>query len=187
MPEPMPWFHRLMRTRIAALGMTMALIGFLAPSASAADAPANDGFLFTVEAASGSTAKVKKTGKGETFTLTLDGLAPVTMFSDRPLRDASQISPKALVTHWATWFASSAPNAVLTWSRPNQAPASIVVVLTAPRLNGDELTFRAARLYESHDPTSKGKQWTRPAVPPAMNDVSVFIDEWFPEDFTDPA
>jgi hypothetical protein len=167
-----------MRTRIAALGMTIALIGLLAPTASAIEevAATGESFLFTVEATGGSTAKVKKTGNGETFTLTLDGLAPVTMFSDRPFRDAALITPKALVTHWATWFASSAPNAVLTWSRPNQPPDSMVVVLTSPRLNGDELVFRATRLHEIHDPTRKGKQWTRPIAPTSLSSVSLYID-----------
>lgn len=167
-----------MRTRIAALGMTIAFIGLLVPTASATEEGSANGesFLFTVEATSGSTAKLKKTSKGETFTLSLDRLAPVTMFSDRPFRDASLITPKALVTNWATWFASSAPNAVLTWSQSNQPPASIVVVLTSPQLNGKELTFRATRVYAIHDPTREGKQWKRPIAPSTMTDVSLFVD-----------
>lgn len=52
----------------------------------------------------------------------------------------------------------------------------MVVFLTSPRLNGDELTFRAIRLHEIHDPTRKGKQWTRPIAPNSMSGIGLYID-----------
>lgn len=169
-----------MRTHVAALGMVLALTTTLAPAAAATEPDSTapqEAFLFTVEAAQGSTSKQKVSSEGESFTLRLDDLAPVTQFSDRPFREAMLISPRALVTHWPTWFDGDPPNAVLTWYRgAGKPPASIVVILTSAQLDGGDLVFRATRLPRVHDPVH-GEQWQRLAVPRELRSVSLFIDD----------
>ncbi len=142
---------------------------------------ANPSYLFTVEAASGSTVSGQTTkGEDERFTLTLSGVNPVTKFADRPLRAASVLSPAALVSNWNSWFTDSPPNAVLTFAgRVGAAPQSIVVTLTKPRYEraGHKLTFTASRTYRTLEPSEKGKNWKRPATPRTFASASLFIDD----------
>lgn len=141
---------------------------------------ATPSFLFTVEAARGATAPMRPaTGEDERFTLTLSVLAPVTKFADRPFRSASVISPAALVSNWKAWFASSPPNAVLTYTNgPGVPPRSIVVTLSHPHLgaNGQALSFTASRTYRTLDPGDTGVNWIRPATPRRFASASLFID-----------
>lgn len=147
-----------------------------APSAPTVPAPS---YLFTVESASGSTTPLSPRGTGERFTLTLDRPAAVTMFTDRPYRRARLISPAALDQSWETWFASSPPNAVLTWNAGSgKPPASFVVALTNPRYDGttDTLAFTALRVRRLHDPVEKGPNWKRQTTPASFTGASLFID-----------
>ena len=157
----------------------VATAGLLATSSSAL--AATPAYLFTVQAASGSTVPGRpSSGEDERFTLTLRGVDPITKFADRPFRTASVMSPAAVVSNWNSWFASSPPNAVLTFSSGSgNAPQSIVVRLTQPRYNstGRTMTFTAARTYRTLDPSQKGKGWTRPATPRSFTSASLFIDD----------
>ena len=102
-------------TAASALIAAMAAVCLVASSAPAQ--AANPSYLFTVQAAAGSTSPGQTSkGEDERFTLTLRGVDPVTKFADRPLRAASVISPAALVSNWDSWFADSPPNAVLTFA-----------------------------------------------------------------------
>ena len=79
--------------------------GIVAAPASAADSAAvttsPESYLFTVDAAFGSTRPLARGPQAEErFTLTLTGVDPVTKFADRPFRDASVISPGALDANW---------------------------------------------------------------------------------------
>jgi hypothetical protein len=163
---------------------TMAISAISAAGLTAISAPAQaatPSYLFTVEAAAGSTASVRPAqGEDERFTITMRGVEPVTKFADRPFRSASVMSPAALVSNWDAWFADSPPNAVLSFvGGTSQAPQSIVVTLTRPRFDnvGRTLTFTASRTYRTLDPSQKGKNWKRPATPRAFTGASLFIDD----------
>lgn len=149
-----------------------------AAQAVPAPAPAPS-YLFTVEAAHGTTTQLKARGTTERMTITLDRVRPVTQFADRPLRDAKLISPAALATHWSTWFADSPPNAVMTWSdRAHRAPSSFVVTLTKAAYDPlrRQLTFTAERDPRQHDPVEKSPNWTRLKTPTTFTQASLFID-----------
>lgn len=158
--------------------------GLTASTAAAADGSVSksttpEEFLFTVQAARGSTASLTVTGaEDETFTLTLSGVDPVTMFSDRPFRDARLISPTALAVNWDAMFGDVPPNAVLTYARPGKAPGSMVIELTNAIYSRATrtLSFTAIREARKHDPVEKGANWQRRTTPLAMTSVSLFID-----------
>lgn len=167
---------RIVPVTVAALALVLAGLVAVPPSAQAA----TPSYLFTLQASGGSTAPgTPAESEDEHFTLTLRGVTPVTRFADRPFRAASVMSPRALVSHWDAWFASSPPNAVLAFSRADgRAPESIVVSLTRPRYDasGSMLTFTATRIYRASDPSPKGPTWVRPATPRAFSSASLFID-----------
>jgi len=168
-------------------GVVVLAVAAVVPSGSIASATAGstdqpaetEEFLFTVQAARGSTTPLKTTGPvDEKFRLTLTDVDPVTVFSNRPFRDASLISPKLLVNSWESLFADDPPNAVLTFARSGKAPASMVIEIDNPRYNAATrtLTFIATRIAREHDPTEKGANWQRLTTPTAMTSVSLFID-----------
>ncbi|MDD2817432.1 MAG: hypothetical protein PHN51_01390 [Candidatus Nanopelagicales bacterium] len=162
--------------------LTSILISFALSFVSISEVnAATPSYLFTVQSVSGSTS-VLPAGPGvdERFTLSLRGVDPVTKFADRPFRSASVMSPSALVSNWNSWFASSAPNAVLTYSRgAGIAPSSIVVTLSHPRYSasGRSLSFTATRTYRAVDPLQKGSNWVRPVTPRTFVSASLFIDD----------
>ena len=136
-------------------------------------------FLFTVQAARGSTTPLKTTGAvDEKFRLTLVSIDPVTMFANRPFRDATLISPRLLTNSWNSLFAGNPPNAVLTYARNGKAPGSMVIEIDNPTYNAATrtITFIATRLAREHDPIEKGPQWQRLTTPLSMTSVSLFID-----------
>jgi hypothetical protein len=97
--------------------------------------------------------------------LTLEGISPVTLFfSDRPERIAGNMKTKAFVPFWSTGkdsFLKDPPNADLSILEGDKL-RQVVVVLQAPELKGDNLTY-----------TVKVLQGEMPAK---AADVSVFID-----------
>lgn len=171
-------------TRRLALTASMTALALVAPLPTVqAEEPgastAQPSYLFTVEAPDGTTTILKPRGTVERMRLTLNGVEPVTMFTDRPLRNARLISPTALSTHWSTWFADSPPNAVLTWSAgAGKAPSSFVVTLTDVDYDADrrQLTFTAERDPRKHDPAEKGPNWQRRTTPSTFTQASLFID-----------
>lgn len=183
----------MMRRFLAPVAITTALM-FVTGGLSAAPASAVAGsttagsegesteveeILFTVQAAHGTTRSLKVTGpEDEKFRLTLTGVDPVTVFSNRPFRDAWLISPNALDVNWNAWFAGDPPNAVLTYAIPGKAPASMVIELTNPTYNRatKSLSFTATREQRVNDPVEKGANWERLTTPTSMTSVSLFID-----------
>src|SRR5262245_8110024 len=97
--------------------------------------------------------------------LALHGVSPVTVFfADRPERIAGNMKTTAFVPFWSTGkdsFLSDPPNADLSILEGNEL-RQVVVVLQAPELKGDTLTY-TVRVLQGEMP-AKGA------------DVSVFID-----------
>lgn len=98
---------------------------------------------------------------------TLHGLAPSTlMFSDRPERIVGHLSAQQFVDGWGhgeNSFLADPPNAVLSFlAAGDDAPEDVVVTLTEPRLEGQELTYTADVL--------EGE------LPDATGPCSLFID-----------
>ena len=168
------------RIAVATLAIVFSAAGVWGTSSASAQ-PARPSYLFTVQAVSGETGSVNSAqGEDERFSLSLRGVDPVTKFADRPFRSASVMSPAALVSNWNSWFADSAPNAVLTYSAgAGKAPQSIVVTLVRPRIDstGRVLTFTATRTYRTLDPSQKAKSWIRPVTPRTFSSASLFIDD----------
>lgn len=147
--------------------------------APTAVAPAQEEFLFTLQSARATTMPLKSSGpEDETFRLVLRGVDPVTMFSDRPFREAMLMSVRAFDSNWDAWFAGDPPNAVLTFARPGRAPGSVVVELLNSSFDPKSrtLSFTTKRLAREHDPVEKGKNWQKLTTPSSMTDVSLFID-----------
>jgi len=177
-----------MRKLLISASLTTALAlsaPILIPASASASVSTTDGsstveeLLFTVQAARATSSHVQVTDVGEeAFTLTLSGVDPVTVFTNRPFRDAWLISPRGLDTNWETWFAGDPPNAVLTFGHGDKAPLTMVVTLTDPsyRASNRTLTFTAIRIEREHDPVEKGANWERITTPASMNSVSLFID-----------
>jgi hypothetical protein len=111
-----------------------------------------------------------QTAKGMSFDkstnkLTLEGVSSTTLFfSDRPERIAGNMKTAAFVPFWSTGkdsFLSDPPNADISVLEGDKL-RQIVVVLQAPALKGDTLTYTVKVLQG--DMPAKG------------SDVSVFID-----------
>ena len=79
-------------------------------------------------------------------TLTLNGVAPsAIVFADRPVRAAGHMLTTHLLAGWggaSEGFAKNPPNATVSvFSKDNATINDAVVVLKAPKLEGDRLTF----------------------------------------------
>src|SRR4029453_4414577 len=79
-------------------------------------------------------------------TLTLAGVAPNSIvFADRPVRSAGHVLTAHLLEEWAAGsdsFAKEPTNATVSvFSKDGSAIRDAVVVLKAPKLQGDRLTF----------------------------------------------
>ena len=79
-------------------------------------------------------------------TLTLNGVAPsAIVFADRPVRAAGHMLTTHLLAGWggaSEGFAKNPPNATVSvFSKDNATVHDAVVVLKAPKLEGDRLTF----------------------------------------------
>jgi hypothetical protein len=146
--------HRARRAHVSPLGSNrrrVSLAGALlvvsvgallgcgpAIAATAPPTPAPS-YLFSIPTASGTL-----TGpSGRQLTLRLIGARDyLTRFTDRPLRDASVVANVDFARRFKTYFANSAPNAVLTYT-PSGAriPVSIVLTVKHPRWSADHDTW----------------------------------------------
>ena len=98
-------------------------------------------------------------GTGGTLTesiLTLTGVNDETgYFSDRPYREAGQISTEGFLRHWyggENSFAADPPNAAFTCTVDGEA-VNLVVELTRPLLVGDELSYLVQGIGDGDLPT----------------------------------
>lgn len=98
---------------------------------------------------------------------TLHGLAPSTlMFSDRPERIVGHLTAAQFIDGWGDGdnsFAVDPPNAVLSFlASGDEVPDDVVVTLTNPRLNAEDLTYDVSVLEGD--------------LPGASGPCSLFID-----------
>lgn len=93
-----------------------------------------------------------KAAKVSGTTLTLDGIAPnAIVFADRPVRAAGHALTAHLLEEWSATasdsFAKDPPNATISvLDKARGKVADIVVVLKAPRLEGEKLSFEIVPL-----------------------------------------
>lgn len=82
-------------------------------------------------------------------TLTLDGVSPnAIVFADRPVRAAGHALTAHLLEEWSAAapdsFAKDPPNATVSvFDKAKGGVADVVVILKAPKLDGDKLVFDA--------------------------------------------
>lgn len=93
-------------------------------------------------------------------TITLKSIAPSTLyFADRPKREVGHLSSEHFVNVWGEGensFAADPPNAVLSYLDPkHEFPEDTVVVLRAPRLEGNDLTY-SVEVLDGTLPTETG-------------------------------
>ena len=160
-----------------AVGLVLSLSG----QCIMAQGTVNGATYLAVEDASGGTL----TGPDEQHLhLTLRGVkSTVTLFSDRPIRNAYALSTQAFYDDWTQLFASSAPNAVLTHRVPGQAqPNNIVLTLTNPLYDSKKKTvqFDAVRVVQDVA-VATPKGYSTPTVkkiitPKAFGSSSLYID-----------
>ena len=123
-----------------------ALIGCSSTLAATTGRPPAPSYLFSIPTSSGSL-----TGpNNQHLTLRLTGARDyLTRFTDRPLRQAFVVANVDFARRYKTYFASSRPNAALTYTQPgHQIPVSIVLTLGRPRWNAARHTwiFSATRI-----------------------------------------
>jgi len=98
--------------------------------------------------------------------LTLKDVSPMTVFfSDRPERTTGQVRNDLFARLWSEGknsFKSDPPNAALSIFNPQGQPTQVVVVLSNPRLDGNNIQYDARVL--------KGE------IPPAGTQSTLFID-----------
>lgn len=94
-----------------------------------------------------------------TGSLTLKGVSPTTVyFTDRPQRTAGHSRTVDFVSHWAQGedsFGADPPNATLSILGSDEEVTEVVVTLSNPRLDGQNLTYDAKTL-EGHLPEAGG-------------------------------
>lgn len=172
--------RKFFATAFVAAALMITAVSSHIDTAAAADQPTGtEEFMFLVVATRATTVQLKADGPhSERFRLVLSSMAPVTMFSDRPFRDARLMTAKALDANWDTWFAGDPPNAALTFESLGRPPASMIVELTDSSYNAATrtLSFTAIREPREHDPLEKSLNWQRLTTPSSMRSVSLFID-----------
>jgi hypothetical protein len=147
------------RTLFAAISAFAASLASIKSALAATQEPPKQADFLFVQTAKGMTFD-NSTGK-----LTLDGVAPITVFfSDRPERIAGNMQTTAFVPFWSKGkdsFLSDPPNADVSILEGDKL-RQFVAVLQDPVLQGDSLTYTVKVL--------------RGAMPAKGADVSVFID-----------
>jgi hypothetical protein len=81
--------------------------------------------------------------------LTLEGVSPsAILFATRPARSVGHMATPEMAALWTTGsFAKNPPNATVSvFQKDGSSVSDIVAVLTAPKLDGDKLTFDVAVL-----------------------------------------
>jgi hypothetical protein len=134
------------------------LLGSIAIPAYAAPQPDAPNLLF-VQSSKG---MAMKNG-----TLTLTGVSPTTVyFADRPKRMAGHIDNAGFVKRWAKGrdsFEKDPPNATLSAFRPDGTPATVVVTLRNPRIEGNNLSYDAKVVSGE--------------MPKSSSEMALFIDD----------
>ena len=131
-------------------------------------------FLYSQSAAGGSL---------RNGTLTLTGVDDVvTRFADRPARDAQAVDIRDFLRRWKLRFASSPPNAVLSYRvASSPRPRELVLELRQPRYDATTRTasYTARVIRETADRfpgTRHPRTPTRYPLPRTFSSASLFID-----------
>jgi Pentapeptide repeats (8 copies) len=175
-----------------AVAVAMAMASLMSCGSAFAATPASvpaASYLFSIPTASGSL-----TGPDDRhLTLRLTGARDyLTRFTDRPLRDASVVADVDFARRFETYFAGSAPNAVLSYTpRGAQIPVSIVLTIRQPRWNGQHhtWTFPASRVRKQPDNLPDTTVHIKPPLipnPGSFTQATLMIDGtsncWLEED-----
>ena len=156
-------------------------LGFLTLTvASASDSSsAPISWLFVQDASNGSLVGTND----QDLTLTLKGVRLYTSaFSDRPNRLAVAIPNQKFIDDWATAFASSPPNATLSYRRSGeQRPTNIVLTLSAPIYDATKrtITYKAAVVFRTISNQSPNLPGYSIPIPHNFGAASLFIDSIF--------
>jgi uncharacterized protein YjbI with pentapeptide repeats len=166
-------------------GLSLAMIAaamMVCGSAAAATTPRADApsYLFSIPTASGSL-----TGRNDQhLTLRLAGARDyLTRFTDRPVRQAFVVANVDFARRFRNYFASAAPNAVLTYTpRGAQIPVSIVLTIKQPRWNAQHATwtFSATRIRKQPDNLPDATVHIKPpflANPRTFSQATLLIDD----------
>ena len=119
----------------------------------------------------------------QNLTLTLDGAdVYTTRFTDRPLRDAYVVNNVDFAKRWKSYFADSAPNAVLAYqTAPGKRPLNIVLTLNSAKWNAEAKTwtFDAVRIRKAKDSLPDSTEIDIPVIdnPKEFVGASLFIDD----------
>ena len=191
---PVPRLRARSRHLLAG-GLTALVVLALLPAGAPASGPPpkTNGFkrdvsyLFEIGAREGTLTR----RDGKHLTLRLVHAGPfVTRFSDRPVRQSAAIYARDFVSIWRKAFASSGPNASLSFvTAPGARPRSIVLTLGPPRYlaSRHEWRFPATRIRRQ-GPRRKAKEVMLPkaSTPRSFRSASLFIDESFETDNAPP-
>jgi hypothetical protein len=165
-------------TGVIAVCVGMLVAGGWAAAATSSPAPPPQ-YLFSIPTASGSL-----TGPSDKhLTLRLAGTRNyLTRFTDRPLREAFVVANVDFARRFKTYFGSSEPNAVLTYTPPgSQIPVSIVVTIGQPSWNATSSTwtFTAVRIRKQPDNLPDATVHIKPPFipnPQTFKQATLFID-----------
>ena len=159
------------------LGLTL-MVGLLTPIAVyAADSSATPPtWLLVQDAANGSLVGTDD----QKLTLTLKGLPLYTSaFTDRPDKLAVALPNQTLVDNWATAFASSPPNATLSYRRAGSVrPTNIVLTLTSPSYDAKKhtISYKAAVVFRTLSKDAPNAPGFAIPIPKSFGAASLFID-----------
>jgi len=130
-----------MRIILLALGALLALAGGASAQTKTIGTPEQPRMVPSLIVLNAKSAKLA--GR----TLTLEGVSPsAVVFADRPVRAAGHVRVQHLLEEWSSnapdSFAKEPPNATVSaLDTTKGSVADIVVVLKAPKLDGDRLVF----------------------------------------------
>jgi hypothetical protein len=165
-------------TAVIAVCVGMLVAGGWAAAGASSPATTTQ-YLFSIPTASGSL-----TGPGDKhLTLRLSGTRNyLTRFTDRPLREAFVVANVDFARRFKTYFGSSEPNTVLTFTPAgSQIPVSIVLTIGQPSWDAanSTWTFPATRIRKQPDNLPDATVHIKPPFipnPHTFKQATLFID-----------
>jgi uncharacterized protein YjbI with pentapeptide repeats len=159
----------------------VALIGSSQALAATTTRPPAASYLFSIPTSSGS---LTGSGGHHRLKLRLTGARDyLTQFTDRPLRQAFVVANTDFASQFKTYFATSNPNAVLTYTPTgDRVPVSIVLTIAHPRWNARRhtWTFSATRIRKQPDNLPGSTRHIKPPFirnPRSFTDATLLIDD----------
>ncbi len=170
---------RRRRGAIAAFGLTVGMFLVAFSTLSAATAPQQPNYMWSIPSASGSL-----TGPNDQhLVLRLVGVRDyLTRFTDRPIRKAYVVANADFVRRFKRYFADANPNAVLSFSEGrNRIPTEVVLQIGQPQWDPktSTLTFPAVRIPHMEDDLPDSTVHIKPPLignPRHFDHAALFID-----------